>query len=220
MKTSFESLLEDILPEINFLTVSGAGLRPGHIMESQVVDTIIGYLPDFITEVPSMKNKSFETIEEAYDLKLLNVDGTVEQNAAIKVLDFLGLKYNKEIEYRIKFDITEVTSIKFANNLEKINFEIALTELKKFDKNSKNIFKRLKSHFLVLRVLYANKYKISVEVKKGGKYEADVNVNEIEVGASLAYEKKENALIVSNNRAVPFGVIGYKIKNRNLKEVN
>lgn len=220
MKTTFESLLEEIIPEINFLTASGAGIKPGHMLESLEKDIVVGYLPDFIKDLPSMKNKSFELIEEAYDIKLEEVEGTVSHDAAIKVMDLLGLKANHNLTYRLGFELSEITSVKFAYNLDKINFEIALSELKKLNKDSRKIFKRLKGHILVLRVIYANKYEISVEVEKDGNYEADVNVKEVDVSANMNYEKIENTIIVSNNKDVPFGVVGYKIKGNRLKEID
>jgi hypothetical protein len=76
MKTSFESLIEKLIPEINFLTAAGAGIKPGTLLESIEKDIVVGYLPDFIKDVPSMKDKNFENIEEAYDLKVNKIEGS------------------------------------------------------------------------------------------------------------------------------------------------
>jgi len=217
MRSSFESLMGEVIPEINFLTASGAGIKPGSVMESLEKDIIIGYLPDFIEDLPSMKNKNFETIREAYDLKIHEIDGSASSDGALKFMDLFGLKYDQSLNYRITFDISEINSVKFAQNLEKINFEIALQE---FKAKNRNIYKRFKGHILVLRVLYANKYEINIEVEKNGKYQADVNLENIEIESNMDFEKKENTLIISGNNTVPFGVVGYKIKGNKLKEID
>jgi len=217
MRTSFESLMGEVIPEINFLTASGAGIKPGSVLESLEKDIVVGYLPDFIKDLPSMKNKSFETIREAYDLKIHDIDGSASSDGALKFMDLFGLKYDRGLNYRITFDIAEISSVKFAQNLEKINFEIALEE---FKTHNRKLFKRFKGHILVLRVLYANRYEISVEVEKNGKYQVDANIESIQVDTNMNFKKKENTLIVSANNAVPFGVVGYKIKGNKLKEID
>jgi len=220
MKTSFESLLEDTIPEINFLTAAGADLEPGHVLESLEKDIIAGYLPKFIKQVPIMQGQKFELISEPYDISVDEIEGTSTDDAAISVMKFLGLKYNRELKYKIDFDIKELTSVKFADNLDKITFEIALSQLKKTGKESKSIFKRFKGHILVLRVLYATKYEITVNIDKGSGFEADIDVKNVDVEGDLNIERKENTILVSGNPAVPFGVIGYKIKGNKLKEVD
>lgn len=217
MKTSFESLLEDVIPEINFLTASGAGLKPGSVLESLEKDIVAGYLPDYLKEVPVMKDKTFELTREPYDVRLREIDGTTSNDAAITLMKFLGLKYNSEYTYKIDFDIKEITSVKFAENLDKITFEIALDQLKKVNKS---IFKRFKGHLLVLRVLYATKFEVSVKVDRGNGFEADLDVKNVTIEGGADLKKKENTLLVSGNPKVPFGVIGYKIKGNKLKEVD
>ena len=220
MKTSFESLLEETIPEINFLTASGAGIEPGHVLESLEKDIVAGYLPDYLRDVPVMKNKTFELEREPYDLRIDEIEGTTTKDAAVSVLKFLGLKYNNQLDYKIEFEIKEITSVKFAENLDKITFEIALSQLKKMNAGSRSIFKRFKGHILVLRVLYATSYEISVSVNKGHGYEADIDMKNVEAGGNLTTQKNENTLLVSGNPEVPFGVIGYKIKGNKLKEVD
>ena len=217
MKSTFESLIGEVIPEINFLTASGAGVKPGSVLESLEKDIVIGYLPDFIKDVPSMRGQSFETIREAYDLKIHEIDGFASSDGAFKLMDLFGLKYDRNLNYKISFDIAEISSIKFDKNLEKINFEIALQE---FKESNRSVFKRFKGHILVLRVLYANKYEISIDVEKDGKYLADVEFKNVEISPGLEFEKKENTLIVSGNSDVPFGVVGYKIKGNKLKEID
>ena len=220
MKTSFESLLEKAIPEINFLSAAGAGLKPWHVLESLEKDIIVGYLPKFLKKVPVMKGEKFRLTKEPYDISLDKIEGTTSNKAAINVMKFLGLKYNNKLKYKIDFDIQEITSVKFAKNLDKITFEIALSQLKKTDPESKSIFKRFKGHILVLRVLYATKYAITVSVDKGSGYEADLDVKNIDVDGELKVKRQENTILVSGNPAVPFGVIGYKIKGNKLKEVD
>ena len=220
MKTSFESLLENVIPEINFLTATGAGLKPGAVLESLEKDIVAGYLPDFLKDVPSMKDKTFELIREPYDVRLQEIDGSTSNDAAITLMKFLGLKYNSEYIYRIDFDIKEITSVKFAENLDKIAFEIALDQLKNLNKENRQIFKRFKGHILVLRVLYATEFQVSVEVDKGNGFVADIDVKNISIEGDVKTEKKENTLLISGNPKVPFGVIGYKIKGNKLKEVD
>ncbi|NJO90973.1 MAG: hypothetical protein HC831_19930 [Chloroflexia bacterium] len=217
MRSTFESLMGEVIPEINFLTASGAGIKPGTVLESLEKDIVIGYLPDFIKDLPSMKGRSFETIREAYDLKVHEIDGFASSEGAFQLMDLFGMKYDRTLNYKINFDIAEISSVKFAQNLEKINFEIALEE---FRQTNRDVFRRFKGHILVLRVLYANKYEITVDIEKDGKYQADVDFKNVELNPSMKYEKKENTLIVSNNSDVPFGVVGYKIKGNKLKEID
>ena len=217
MKTTFESQIENVIPEINFLTVSSAGIKPGTLLESMEKDIVVGYLPDFIKIVPSMKDKNFETIEEAYDLKVNKIEGSESFDAAIKLMDFLGLKFDKTLKYKIDFEIEEMTSIKFGQNLDKINFEIALGQLRKMDRK---LFKKIKGYFLVFRVLYANKYRVSIEVEKEGGFEADVDVKNVDVETNVNSKKENNTLLISKNSEVPFGVIGYMIKKNRLREIN
>ena len=220
MKTSFESLLEEVIPEVNFLTASGSGLKPGDVLESLEKDIVAGYLPDYLKALPVMKDQSFQLTQQPYDLQLQEIDGSTSNEASITLMKFLGLKYNADYTYRIDFDIKEITSVKFAENLDKITFEIALNQLKKSGKENKRIFKRFKGHLLVLRVLYATKFEVSVEVDKGSGFEADVDVKNVSIDGNVTSSKKENTLIVSGNPEVPFGVIGYKIKGNKLKEVD
>jgi len=217
MKTSFESLIQKLIPEINFLTAAGAGVKPGTLLESMEKDIVVGHLPDFIKNVPLMKDKNFEIIEEAYDLKVNKIEGSESHDAALKLMDFLGLKFDKNLKYKIDFEIEEMTSTKFGQNLDKINFEIALGQLKKINKK---LFKKIKGYFLVFRVLYANKYKVSIEVEKEGDFEADVDVKNVDVEANVNFEKENNTLLISKNSEVPFGVIGYIIKKNRLREIN
>ena len=69
-----------------------------------------------------MKNKTFELTREPYDVRLQEIDGSTSNDAAIVLMKFLGLKYNSEYTYQIDFDIKEITSVKFAENLDKITF--------------------------------------------------------------------------------------------------
>jgi hypothetical protein len=219
MKTSFETLLEGVIPEINFLTAAGKGIEPGHVLESLEKDIVAGYLPDYLKSVPVMKDKNLDLMREPYDIRLDEIEGSTSSDSAISVMNFLGLKYQKNLSYKIDFDIKEITSVKFSENLDKIFFEIALSQLKKSGKESKSIFRRFKGHILVLRVLYASEFAITVEVDKGNGFEADIDVKSIEIDGDLEIKKKENTLLVSGNPEVPFGVIGYKIKGNKLKEV-
>jgi hypothetical protein len=214
MKTTFETLLQDVIPEINFLTASGAGIKPGTLLESIDNDKEVGYLPNYIKDVPAMKNKNFTTIQEAYDLQVTQIKGSESYDAAIKLMDILGLNFDKNLKYKIDFEIEEMTSKKFGQDLDKISFEISLGQLRK---TNKKLFKKIKGYYLVFRVLYANKYKVSVEVEKDGGFEADVNVKNVKVEGNVNFEKENNTLLISHNSEVPFGVIGYMIKARGLK---
>lgn len=220
MKTSFESLLEKTIPEINFITTGGTDIVPGHLLESLEKDIVTGYLPDYLREMPVMKNKKFELEREPYDLRIDKIQGTTSRGASLNLMKFLGLKYDKKLDYKIDFKIKEITSVKFAENLDKITFEIALNQLKKANADSRNIFKRFKGHILVLRVLYATTYEISVSINKGYGYEADIDLKNVQVGGKFKVKKKENTLLVSSSPKFPFGVIGYKIKGNKLKEVD
>ncbi|MEM8565580.1 MAG: hypothetical protein AAGF85_03920 [Bacteroidota bacterium] len=220
MKTSFESLIEDAVPEINFLTASGSGLKPGHVLESLEKDIVAGYLPDYLKGTSVMKDKSLDLVNEPYDIRVDEIEGTLTRDAAISVMKFLGIKYNSKLKYKIDFDIKEITSTKFKENLDKITFEIALNEFKKENRDSRKIFKRFKGHILVLRVIYATEFEIKVDIDKGNGFEADVNLESVDINGSFNATKKENTLLVSANPDVPFGVIGYKIKGNKLKEVD
>lgn len=217
MKTTFESLLEEVIPEINFLTASGAGIRPGSVLESLEKDIVIGYLPNTLKDNGIMTDKDFTIIEEPYDLTIDEIEGFDSNDAAFKLMDHLGLKYNKDLVYRISFEFEEITSKIYKHNLHKINFEQALYKLKK---KNRRMFRRYKGHILVFRVLHANKFKLEIKVERNGKFEADVDVNNVDVGGNMGFGKKENTLLVSNNKEAPFDVIGFKIKGNKLKEID
>ncbi len=217
MSASFESIMEKKIPEINFLSASGTTIRPGSVLESLDKDLEYGYLPKYIQDHYLFKNKKFDTIEGPYDILLKDIRGEVEFGAAAKFMNLVGLKFNSNKNYKLNFEITDIRAIRFREDILPVDLELALNHLRK---SNKSIFKKFKNRFLVTKVLYANQYKVTVEVEKGGSFEADVNVQSVDVEIGAKFKKKENSLIVSQNSSVPFGVIGYKIKARKLKEVD
>jgi hypothetical protein len=217
MATSFETIMEKKIPEINFLSASGANIRPGSVLESLDKDIEYGYLPKYIKDHDLFKDKKFEVIEEPYDILVKDISGELEFDAAANFMKIVGLKFDGRKKYKINFEINEIRAKRFKEDITPLDLELALNYLRK---NNKKVFKKFKNHFLVIKVLYANKYSVTVEVKKGGSFEADVNVPSVNVEAGASFKKKENTLIVSQNSTVPFGVIGYKIKARKLKEVD
>lgn len=217
MSTTFETIMEKKIPEINFFSASGSSIRPGTVLESLDKDIEYGYLPKYIKGFDEFKEMDFETVEEPYNIFLQDVSGEVEFGAAAKFMKLVGLKFDGHKNYKIKFEITGIIAKRFKENILAVDLEIALADLKK---SNKKIFKKFKNHFLVMKVLYANEYKVTVEVEKGGSFEADVNVQSVDVEGSAHFKKKESSLIVSQNSSVPFGVIGYKIKSGKLKEID
>ena len=209
--------MEKMIPEINFLTVSGTSIRPGSILESLDKDIEYGYLPTFLKYLPKFKDKSFEVVEEPYDIQMEEIKGEAEYGAAANFMKMIGLKFDAAKKYRLKFEITGITAIRFKEEIHPLDIEIALKDLRKLDRKA---FKKIKGHFLVFKVLYADQYKVTVEVEKNGSFEADVNLETVEVEANADFKKKENSIIVSHNSSVPFGVVGYKIKAKHLKEVD
>ncbi len=217
MSTSFETIMEKKIPEINFFSASGTSIRPGSVLESLDKDIEYGYLPKYIKDFHQFEEMKFDTIEEPYNLYTQEISGEVEFGAAAKFMKLVGLKFDGHKNYKIKFEITGITAKRFKEDIQALDLELALAELKK---SNKKIFKKFKKHFLVMKALYADEYRVTVEVEKGGSFEADVNAQSVDVEGSAHFKKKENSLIVSQNSSVPFGVIGYKIKSGTLKEID
>lgn len=214
MSNTFEKLLEKQLSELNFLTTSGADIKPGSVLESLEKDIVIGYLPKYLKET-SINEDSLKTEEIPYDIKLDKLSGITSAEGALDVMKMFGIKYNKNKTYKIDLEITGITAVRFANDIDKIDFEIALEE---FAEQNRKIFRKFKNHFLVTKVVYADSFIITIETEKNGKFEADSTFNEVNFGGETKVEKKENAILVSNNKEIPFGVECYKIKNGKLKE--
>jgi hypothetical protein len=217
MSSSFETIMEKMIPEINFLSVSGTSIRPGSVLESLDKDIEYGYLPRYIKDIPEFQDKSFEVTEGPYDILLKEIKGEAEFGAAADFMKMIGLKFDVNKKYKLKFEISEITAKRFREDILPIDLELALNYLRR---NNRHVFNKFKGHFLVFKVLYANQYKVTVEVEKNGRFEADINVPSVDVEADANFTKKENSIIVSHNSSVPFGVIGYKIKSRHLKEVD
>ncbi len=214
MSNAFERLIEKSIPELNILTAAGADIKPGSVMESLEKDIIIGYLPKYLDD--SMIDKSALQIEEfPYDIKLQKLSGLKSADGALDIMKMLGLKFDSTKAYKIDLEINGLTSFRFANDINIIDFEIALGKLAKKDKK---LFKRFRNHFLVTRVVYAKEFKVTVEIEKAGKFEADLALENINVAGNTNFQKKENAILVSNNTEVPFGVVCFQIKNGKLKE--
>lgn len=214
MRNAFEKLLEKKIPELNILTAVGADVRPGSVLESLEKDNIIGYLPKYLGGSVIDKN-SLEVNEVPYDIHLDKLSGITSADGALDIMKSVGLKFDSKRSYKIDLEIKGISSLTFANDISKIDFEIAIH---KFAKENKDVFKRFKNHFLVIRVLYANEFKISVETEKNGKFEAETSLKDIEFNGNANVKKEGNAILVSNNKEIPFGVVCYKIKRGKLKE--
>lgn len=214
MKNAFESLLEKKLPELNILSVSGADIKPGSVLESLEKDIVIGYLPKYLTNTTIDINK-LEVEEVPYAINLEKLSGISSENGALNIMKTLGLTFNSSKNYSIDLEIKGITSYRFANEINKIDFEIALDE---FAKQNKKIYKKFKNHFFVTRVVFADEFKITVHVEKNGEFKADLKLNEINFDGNATVKKEENAILVSNNKEVPFAVVCFKIKKGKLKE--
>ncbi|NPA36875.1 MAG: hypothetical protein GXO47_08500 [Chlorobi bacterium] len=217
MNPSFESIMEKMIPEINFLTVSGTSIRPGSVLESLEKDIEYGYLPTYLKQVPGFRDKNFDTVEGPYDIQMENIKGEAEYGAAATFMKMIGLKFDVNKKYKLKFEITDIIAKRFKEDIYPMDIEIALKYLRKHNRQA---YRKLKGHFLVFKVLYANQYKVTVEIEKSGRFEADVNVKSVDVEADANYKKEENSIIVSHNSSVPFGVIGYQIKSTHLTEID
>ncbi len=130
-------------------------------------------------------------------------------------MSYLGLEYDSKKSYKIDLEISGITSIKFANDINKIEFELAIEQLAK---KNRAVYKKFKNHFLITRVIYAESFKITVDIEKEGQFEADNKLEGIDFKGLGEVVKKENAIIVSKNKNMPFGVHSFKIKRRKLKE--
>lgn len=215
MSNAFEQLIEKAIPELNILTAAGADIKPGSVMQSLEKDIVIGYLPKYLDD--TMIDKSaLQTEEFPYDIKLQKLSGLKSADGALEIMKLFGLKFNSSKSYKIDLEINGLTSFRFANDISIIDFGRALRKLEKKDKD---LFKQFKNHFLVSRVVYAKEFKVSVEVEKAGKFEADTTLENIDITGNASFKKKENAILVSNNTEVPFGVVCFQIKNKGkLKE--
>ncbi|NQU87100.1 MAG: hypothetical protein HQ541_15190 [Mariniphaga sp.] len=207
--------MEKQIPEINFLTASGGDIKPGSILESQNKDIVIGYLPKYFKNIPPFNEENLSVIEVPYNIQLDKISGITSANGALNIMNSLGLKYDSKLNYKIDLEINEITSFKFANDLGIIDFEQAIEKLAK---TNKSLFKKIKNHYLVIRVIYAGSYKVTIDIEKNEKFEADNKLEGIDFKGSAEFKKEENSVLINNNKDVPFGVICFKIKKKKLKE--
>jgi|GEM_PF-5626686 len=208
MARGFERILEDIIPEANFLTISDTRIEPGALLFSQnndtYTDTIKSCLvPDFF------QANDFQTILAPGEFALESAIGKFSGSAALSLLGFLNIKVGGGREFELEVTVEEVKVRHYASEkMGLISFEKKLREFKEKDRETFNL---IKGRFLVFSSFYASQFRLQFAAgsQLGGSVEFDNEKIAVEVGANM---QKDNAgVLVSNNNTVPFAVSGYRI---------
>ncbi len=208
MARGFERILEDIIPEANFLTVSDTRVKPGALLYSQDNDTYTDTIktclvPDFF------QADDFQTILVSGEFALESAMGKFSGSAALSLLGFLNIKVGGGREFELEVKVEEVKVRHYVSEkMGLINFEKSLRKLKEEDRET---FKLIKNRFLVFSSFYASQFRL--QFASGSQLEGEVEFDNEEIAVKVgANMKKENAgVLVSNNDAIPFAVSGYRI---------
>ena len=208
MARSFESILEDIIPEANFITISDTRLVPGAILKSQEDDTWTDNIktvlvPEFFQE------DDFQTKLFPANFNLAQATGKFSGSAALSLLSILNLKVGGGREFELEIKVEEVKARHYES--EKMGFLAFEKALRSFKEKDKNTFKLLKRRFLVFTSYYASQFRL--EFTSGSNLEAEVGFDNESIAVNVGAEmkKESNGVLVSNNNAVPFAVSGYRI---------
>ncbi len=208
MARSFESILEDIIPEANFITISDTRLVPGAILKSQEDDTWTDNIktvlvPEFFQE------DDFQTKLFPANFNLAQATGKFSGSAALSLLRILNLKVGGGREFELEIKVEEVKARHYES--EKMGFLAFEKALRSFKEKDKNTFKLLKRRFLVFTSYYASQFRL--EFTSGSNLEAEVGFDNESIAVNVGAEmkKESNGVLVSNNNAVPFAVSGYRI---------
>ena len=207
MSTNFEKMLQKVVPEANFLTISDTKFVPGAILQSETDDIWTDHIKTIL--VPPFKKEDFDTevVPGAFQLK--ESAGSFSGSAALSLLNVIGISIATEKEFQVKIDVDEVQVRRYKNEeVGYVKLESAFQDLRD---NKEHIYKMLKRRFLVTASLYASKFRL--EFNSGVGLDGDVSFNNetaaAKVGAKI--QKTASGLLVSNNIVTPFAVIGYKI---------
>ena len=216
MAKSIEALLEDKIPEINFLTVSDPRIVPGSILESKEIDQWIGTARSVL--VPPFEREDFETEVFPASLNLQGVSGSFSGDRALDLLGNLGFGLKRKVQFELKIEVSQVKVRQFSSDLlGKSDLEAAFRNLRKRDGKT---FKSLKGCFLVMKSYYASQFELefcqsSETVAEIGASTSPLDLNaDIEASHKIEITKQDNIILVHNNDAIPFGVFGYEITKR------
>ncbi len=211
MISSFKSILKDVIPEANFLTISDTRMLPGAMLRSKeddiwtdTIETVL--VPNFF------QKEDFQTKLIPGELDLTSASGKFSGDAALSLLSILNLKVSGGSDFNVNITVEDVQERNYqSDDMGFIAFEKALRSLKEKDKDT---FKLLIGRFLVFTSYYASKFKL--EFTSGfnlDKAHVDFDKKTIadKVGATIDMKKDSKAVLVSNNNAVPFAVSGFRI---------
>ena len=209
MLSSFKSILKDVIPEASFLTISDTRMVPGAMLRSQkddiwtdTIETVL--VPNFF------QKEDFQTKLIPGELDLTSASGKFSGDAALSLLSILNLKVSGGSNFNVNITVEGVQERNYqSENMGSIAFEKALRSLKEKDKDT---FKLLIGRFLVFTSYYASKFKL--EFTSGfnlDKAHVGFKNESIAVNVGAEMKKESNAVLVSNNNAVPFAVSGFRI---------
>ncbi len=209
MLSSFQSILKDVIPEASFLTISDTRMVPGAMLRSHkddiwtdTIETVL--VPNFF------QKEDFQTKLIPGELDLTSASGKFSGDAALSLLSILNLKVSGGSNFNVNITVEGVQERNYqSENMGSIAFEKALRSLKEKDKDT---FKLLRGRFLVFTSYYASKFKL--EFTSGfnlDKAHVGFKNESIAVNVGAEMKKESNAVLVSNNNAVPFAVSGYRI---------
>ena len=211
MLSSFESILKNIIPEANFLTISDPRMVPGAMLRSHKDDIWTDNIETVL--VPNFFQKEdFQTKLIPGEFDLTSASGKFSGGAALSLLGILNLKVSGGSDFNVNITVEDVQERNYqSEKIGFIAFEKALRSLKEKDKDT---FKLLIGRFLIFTSYYASKFKL--EFTSGfnlDKAQVDFVKKSIadKVGATIDMKKDSNTVLVSNNDAVPFAVSGYRI---------
>ncbi|MGK7895059.1 MAG: hypothetical protein AB4372_15920 [Xenococcus sp. (in: cyanobacteria)] len=209
MLSSFQSILKDVIPEANFLTISDTRMVPGAMLRSKEDDMWTDTIETVL--VPKFFQKEdFQTKLIPGELDLTSASGSFSGGAALSLLGILNLKVSGGSDFNVNITVEGVQERNYqSENMGSIAFEKALRSLKEKDKDT---FKLLKGRFLVFTSYYASKFRLEFQSESHlDKAEVRFKNESIAANASAKMKKESNAVLVSNNNAVPFAVSGFRI---------
>ncbi|MEO0409273.1 MAG: hypothetical protein AAF289_18170 [Cyanobacteria bacterium P01_A01_bin.135] len=202
-----EQLLDQALPEINFLKVTNPKIIPGAILESPEVDQWIGNIRYLLGD--DFSDTDFETELVPAGVNLKEAKGSFSGEVAVNVLNALGINLKRQSQFTLNLEISQVKFRHFrSDKLGVIQLERAVKRMKREDEAT---YRSLRGRFLVFSSYYASQFKLQFDSSAGTG--ATVNLQADLDGADLELDilSQDNVVLVNNNETIPFGVFGYKI---------
>ncbi len=205
MVQDIERMLGEILPEINFLKISNSKIIPGSLLESSDIDQWVGNIQDVL--VTHFDKEDFETEIIPASLNLRQAKRSFSGDAAINILGLFGLNLKRQSQLSLNIEIAQVKVRQFKSS------KIGIIQLERVFKNLKeedsDTFKSLRGRFLVFSAFYASQLRLEFSELSGSGGSLKTDLEEVDAG--IEFSVREDAVFVSKNDAIPFGVFGYEI---------